>query len=73
MPREIEKIHQLYEKDEVQEAREDGYNWGLDTFRGVFYSLEDALEYAQAIGLPCTFVQTDLGVEVYIDYEEEGG
>lgn len=51
-------------------ARQDGYDPDSENYRGLFFSMEDAEEYARTIGLPVVFVETEAGIEVYIDYEE---
>lgn len=52
-----------------EDAREDGYTPDDENYRGLFFSREDAEEYAATIGLPVVFVETNLGIEVYIDYK----
>lgn len=51
-----------------EDAREDGFSPDSENYRGLFFSREDAEEYAATIGLPVVFVETELGIEVYIDY-----
>lgn len=60
----------IYYLDEWEDAMEQGYteNDAPDEYRGVFFSLEDALEYASTIPVPTTIVQTTDGWEVYVDY-----
>jgi len=64
----------IYYLDEWEDAIEQGYteNDAPDEYRGVFFSLEDALEYASTIPVPTTIVQTTDGWEVYVDYGGEG-
>lgn len=51
-------------------ARHDGYDPDSENYRGLFFSMEDAEEYARTIGLLVVFVETEAGIEVYIDYKE---
>lgn len=54
---------------DVDEAREEGFDQDAEEYRGLFFSLEDAEEYAMTIGLPVVFIETEWGIEVYIDYK----
>lgn len=75
MPEEREKgRYVIYYLDEWEDAIEQGYTESdaPDAYRGIFFSLEDALEYASTIPVPTTIVQTSDGWEVYVDYVEVG-
>lgn len=66
--KEAEELGAIYA--DLEDAFDDGYTFDDSGYRGLFFSLEDAINYARDIGLPVVFVIDEEGVHLWVDYKE---